>query len=43
MNSLIYLIVSMVMTSTVLAFEVSDRITHATNVKFEMIAEINRL
>lgn len=42
MFTFIYLIV-MVMTSTVLAFDVSDRITTATNVQFELIAEINRL
>jgi hypothetical protein len=33
----------MVMTSTVLAFEISDQITHATNVKFELLAEISKL
>jgi len=33
----------MVMTTTVLAFEISDKITHATNVKFELLAEISRL
>jgi hypothetical protein len=34
---------AMVMTSTVLAFEVSDKITSATNVKFELMAEIKKL